>query len=370
MHASAVAAPDHADLRVRQDARFVRIAYCVAQIGWWGWHFWWYASGEAIFTSVPLSHAVTVWGGFCLVGIASTDLLRRLSQRWGWLELPTSALILRVTASVIALAAIGYGVTIVLAMTVYASPVTAMFHNNRIPVSMQLVNELTVHLFTYLTWIAAYFCVALIRQRYQAQLQQARLSESLHAAELRLLKSQINPHFLFNALNGLRALIAEDPVRAREAVTQLAHTMRYALDSGREELVTLSQELAMVDDYLALESLRLAERLKIVREIDPAAITARVPVMLLQTLVENAIKHGIAPLREGGTLRIGVHLTDHQLEIEVENPRPADTNGEAEKGLGLGNAVRRLELLFGSRASLSLDLTDAHRAKAIARLPA
>src|SRR6185436_17584678 len=116
---------------------------------------------------------------------------------------------------------------------------------------------------------------------------------------LRLLKSQLNPHFLFNALNGLRSLIADEPARARDAVTQLARTLRYTLSSGEEDLVSLERELEMVDDYLALESMRLAERLRVEREISPAARSACIPSMLLQTLVENAIKHGIAPLQEG-----------------------------------------------------------------------
>jgi two-component system, LytTR family, sensor histidine kinase AlgZ len=369
MHAPAVAVQHQADLRLRDDALFVRIAYCAAQIGWWGWHFWWYATGEAIFAGVPLGKAALVWGGFCLAGITATELLRRLSQRWGWLELPTGALVVRIAISVAVLTAIGNAVTVTLATAVYASPVTAIFHNNRISPSMQLVNELTVHLFTYLTWIAVYFCVAMIRQRYRSQVHQARLSESLQATELRLLKSQLNPHFLFNALNGLRALIADDPARARNAVTQLAHTLRYTLDAGREEFVTLAQELAMVDDYLALESLRLAARLQIVREIDPQISAVRIPVMLLQTLVENAIKHGIAPLREGGTLYIRAFLADKKLQIEVENPRSAQTTAVAAAGLGLSNTARRLELLYSGRARIHLDLSDGSRAKATARLP-
>jgi LytS/YehU family sensor histidine kinase len=266
---------------------------------------------------------------------------------------------------------IGYAVTITLSIAVYGSPVTAIAQAfyRKLPLYTQLFNELLGLLVTYLTWIAAYFSVALIRLRYRVELQQARLSESLQAAELRLLKSQLNPHFLFNALNGVRALIADEPTRAQDAVTQLARTLRYTLDSGREEFVTVARELEMVDDYLALESLRLAERLRIVREIDPQAADARIPVMLLQALVENAIKHGIAPLREGGTLRIAAHIVDKELEIEVENPRPAQPNAEPSAGVGLKNTARRLELLFGARASIRLDLSDARCAKATARLP-
>jgi sensor histidine kinase YesM len=347
-------------------------AYWAVQLCGWGWHFWWQASGEAIFAAIPFSKAATVWGGICLTEIVITDLLRRLSKWQGWLGLPTRALLIRLTMSVLVLTAIAFAVTVTLSMAAYESPVTAMAQAfyRQLPLSKQLFNQFLNLLATHLTWVAAYFSVALIRHRYHVQLHQARLSESLQAAELRLLKSQLNAHFLFNALNGVRALIADEPIRAQEAVTQLARTLRYTLESGREELVTLARELEMVDDYLALESLRLAERLHIVREIDPRASSVRIPVMLLQALIENAIKHGIAPLREGGTLRIAAQVIDSELRVEVQNPRPVHPGAEISAGVGLKNAARRLELLFGVHASLLLDLSDARRAKATVRLPA
>jgi len=350
-----------------------RAAYWAAQLAAWGWHFWWQASGEAIFAAVPFSKAATVWGGICLTGLITTDLLRRLSNWQGWLSLPTRVLLVRLGLSVVALTLIVYAVGICLSMAVYGSPITGIAHSlysRKLPLHTQLFNEFLNRLYPCMIWVGAYFSIALIRHRYQLELRRARLAESLQAAELRLLKSQLNPHFLFNALNGVRALIADEPARAQDAVTQLARTLRYTLDSGGEEFVTLARELEMVDDYLALESLRLSERLQIVREIDPSATVVRIPVMLLQTLVENAIKHGIAPLREGGTLRIATRVTGADLEIEVQNPRPAQPCTGSAEGLGLRNAVRRLELLYGARASIHLDLSKAQRASASVRLPA
>jgi LytS/YehU family sensor histidine kinase len=206
---------------------------------------------------------------------------------------------------------------------------------------------------------------AMQRRRHQ-------LGEQLQAAELRLLKSQLNPHFLFNALNGVRSLIAEDPARAREAVTHLSRTLRYTLASGDEELVSLERELEMVEDYLSLESMRLAERLRVEREIEPAARVARVPAMLLQTLVENAIKHGVAEMKEGGTLRIEARIVDAELCLTVTNPRPRETArspGHGD-GVGLRNSTERLRLLFGARGALSLDLSQPGVAIANARMPA
>jgi LytS/YehU family sensor histidine kinase len=153
-------------------------------------------------------------------------------------------------------------------------------------------------------------------------------------------------------------------------VTALARTLRYTLDCGQQELVTLARELEMVDDYLELESLRLAERLRIERQIEPQATAVRIPIMLLQSLAENGIKHGIAPLREGGSLRIAARVVNAELIIEVANPRPAQQGSAAPGGVGLRNAKRRLALLYGARAHIQLDVSDPHHATATVRLPA
>jgi LytS/YehU family sensor histidine kinase len=247
-------------------------------------------------------------------------------------------------------------------------PLTQAFYK-KLSLTGQLRNSYIIVLLVHACWVAIYLSFAMQRHRYAAELRQAQMGEALQAAELRLLKSQLNPHYLFNALNGLRSLIADEPERAREAVTRLARTLRYTLASGDEDLVTLERELEMVDDYLALESLRLAERLRVDREIDPAARTVRIPTMLLQTLVENALKHGIAALKEGGTLRITARVAGAELVLTVENPRPADVTTVGE-GLGVRNSSERLRLLFGARAKLALDLSRPDRARAEVRLPA
>jgi len=154
-----------------------------------------------------------------------------------------------------------------------------------------------------------------------------------------------------------------------DAVTQLARTMRYSLASGDEDLVSLERELEMVEDYLALESMRLEDRLRIERHIEADARAARLPAMLLQTLVENAIKHGIATLKPGGTLHIGARIERDQLVLTVVNPRPDDPPASGD-GVGLRNASQRLRLMFGDRASLQLDLSKPGQATAEARLPA
>lgn len=218
-------------------------------------------------------------------------------------------------------------------------------------------------------WAIMYFSITSLRDRRLDALRQSELTRALHVAELRLLKSQLNPHFLFNCLNSVRALIADDPTGAQNAVTQLARTLRYTLSAGQEEVVSLERELEIVADYLQLESLRLGERLHIERTIARDARDAHVPVMLLQTVVENAIKHGIAELPQGGVLRISAEVREGALNIEVENPRPASPSQSPSNGVGLRNAAERLRLLFGGGAALDLDLSRPDLALARIRIP-
>ena len=347
--------------------------------GYWalqlaGWGIYWQAqsSGEVIYASVPWNKAAALWGGICLAGIVLTHLLRWTIARQRWLALPSTALFVRVVAAILFITVVSDLITVMLSQTLYGTPVTpiraAFYH--RLSLTGQLRNQFIAILCLYIIWVAVYLSFAIQRQRDRAELRHAQLGEALQAAELRLLKSQLNPHFLFNALNGVRSLITDEPHQARDAVTQLARTLRYTLASGDENLVTVERELEMVDDYLALESLRLAERLQVARDIAPAARTARIPVMLLQTLVENAIKHGIAPSKQGGTVRIAAHLEGRALILQVINSRPpSPASDNPVHGLGLRNATERLRLLFGADATLRLDLSQPSQASAEVRIP-
>jgi LytS/YehU family sensor histidine kinase len=221
----------------------------------------------------------------------------------------------------------------------------------------------------FLFWLAIYFTAIAVREHRSAQLKQSELARALQLTELRLLKSQLNPHFLFNALNTVRSLIADNPARAQDAVTRLAKTLRYTLTSPQDELVTLSQELDIVADYLELESMRFEDRLRIELHVSDDAAKVRIPVMLLQTLVENAIKHGIAQLPAGGLLRVSATMQNEMLMLEVENPRPPAPVRTAQGGVGLQNARDRLRLLFGARASLELDLSHLSVTRARLRIP-
>ena len=350
-----------------------RRTYWVLQLIGWGLFFWSQASGEVFFASKPWSQAGILWAGTCLTAIALTHALRWVSKRFDWMSLPSGALLGRAVTAVLLMSLLLSFQTMAASIAIYGSSVTPLAGAlyPKLDQPNRLFNQYVGLLSPLMLWTALYLGIVLQRRRFRAELRQSQLSEALKISELRLLKSQLNPHFLFNALNGVRALIADEPARAQDAVTHLARALRYSLSSGDEDLVSLARELEMVDDYLALESLRLAERLQVERAIEPEAVMARVPVMLLQSLVENAIKHGIAPAKQGGVLRIAARIEGGSLCVEVENSRsPVDPGAMVSSGLGLRNSTERLRLLYGDAASLELDLSIATRAIARVRLPA
>jgi LytS/YehU family sensor histidine kinase len=302
------------------------------------------------------------------MGVGLSHVLRRVILRKQWRGLRLIARVARILGMSLLLSLCAAAMMSLLGL--------ASWQTSDLHVGFRVLDPLAVFavqacnwLFLLLIWSTLYFGLLAVRERQQAQLRESELARALQAAELRLLKSQLNPHFLFNALNTVRALIAEEPARAQSAVTQLARTLRYTLSSGQDELVTLEQELAIVDDYLALEALRLGERLQVERAIDSQARGVRIPVMLLQMLVENAIKHGIAELPDGGVLRIHAAVTEGTFALEVENPRPQSRLEASHTGIGVHNAQKRLQLLFGTAATFNLDLSRPARALARVRLP-
>lgn len=207
----------------------------------------------------------------------------------------------------------------------------------------------------------------------QSREQRNRLQLALREAELRALEGQINPHFLFNCLNSIRALVAEDPAKAQDMITRLANIFRHNLHRESAHTVPLSSEIEVVSDYLALQAVRFEDRLRVSFAVAPEACQVHVPPMLLQTLVENALKHGIAPLASGGDLLIRAGRTSDAVRIEVENSGQLGKSAHdaAEPGgLGLANTRERLRLLYGGRASLQLKDGGAGRVIATVQIPA
>ena len=214
-------------------------------------------------------------------------------------------------------------------------------------------------------WTILY--VALTGQRRSRE-KAVHLQLAVSEAELRALEAQVNPHFLFNCLNSIRGLVLENPALAQDMITRFANILRYNLHRDMQHTVPLASEVEVVSDYLALESVRLEERLRVQMIIEPAAAEVPIPPMLLQSLVENAVKHGIAPLAAGGDLVIRAGLDGDMLRLEVGNPGRVTEARPGGAGMGLANTRERLRILYGSRASLRLENRDG-RVAATALVP-
>ena len=183
------------------------------------------------------------------------------------------------------------------------------------------------------------------------------MSRLVTQAELRALQSQINPHFLFNALNALYGAIPREASGARELVLNLADIFRYFLQSDKT-FVPLADEMQIVRAYLAVEGARLGSRLKAEIAVDPAALDVPIPILSVQPLVENAIKHGIAPSVEPGFVRVTAACRGEELHVRVENSGGSPPGASAGAGVGLQNVRRRLEICYGGSASLDLAFLD------------
>jgi signal transduction histidine kinase len=291
-----------------------------------------------------------------LMGIVLTHYARPVMTRCGWKELGWRMLAPRILLMAAGLSflwtGLGYG---------YTQGVLRLPWPGKYSPTLLLLTSWINGLFLLVGWLCLYFFYHIFERLNRLQVEQLRLTASVREAELRALKSQINPHFLFNSLNSLRALIDEDAPRARESVTRLANMLRYSLQSGQLQTVPLEDELRIVEDYLALEQIRHESRLRVRWDISAEARTQSVPPMLLQTLVENAVKYGISVRREGGELAISARVEANCIHIRVTNPGElvAPSSDSAARagsstGVGLRNASERLKLLFGEQATLQL----------------
>ena len=201
---------------------------------------------------------------------------------------------------------------------------------------------------TYLLSIALHYAFHEIESSRRAEL-------LAREAQLKALKAQINPHFLFNSLNSISALTSLDAARAREMCIGLADFLRASLRLGERDTVPFSEELALTNMYLDVEQARFGKRLRLVRDTDPACDTCEVPALLIQPLVENAVKHGIAMMAEGGDILISGRRDRELLQFCVTNPFDPDAPVQARNGIGLRNVRARLEARYGSAGMMQIE---------------
>ena len=180
-----------------------------------------------------------------------------------------------------------------------------------------------------------------------------KLESNLKESQLNTLKGQINPHFMFNSLNNIRGLMLEDVDRARNMLTSLSETLRYSLTKSNVNSIALEDELEMVENYIDISKIQFENRLQFETNIDKTSLNTQIPPMIIQMLVENAIKHGISNLKEGGKVKLLTSIENGQLLIEVTNSGKLSSSPNSTQ-LGLKNIRQRLKLLYGEAATFSI----------------
>jgi LytS/YehU family sensor histidine kinase len=316
-------------------------SYWICQAAGWG-GFLAYVLGGYLLTEHPKTAtdlvSIVFFNG--VVCPAVTHGLRHWMYVHGWHQLPGRRLFPRLVAVAVGLAA-SLAAAVVLGLVLAGQTVMSAAGAFSIAAGFAMA---------FAGWFTIYFAVQARRKRDALQLELAIVARD---AQLRSLRAQLNPHFLFNCLNSLRHLIVTQPARAEVMVTGLAELLRYSLNSDRSDSVALSDELRVVDEYLDLERVRLEDRLTVTRRVAPEALGARIPPMLIQTLVDNAIKHGIAELPGGGVVRIEACVVNGHVEILIANTGHLRPPAQA-RGRGLDNTKERLRLIYGEAATFSL----------------
>jgi sensor histidine kinase YesM len=325
----------------------VRLYWTLQLLGWGG-----FAFVNIFFAS--LSQGITLkqgwafaaWGLFFLL---STHGFRHIVKTYDWFKLGILRLLLQTIASLIALSVLNFIAQILINLAFGTLKPEEDFREVIIAVT------LFVNFLYYAFWFLLYFLFHFLDNynnslKYEAKINEIRLNH---------LKSQLNPHFIFNALNSVRALVDEDPEKAKSAITRISNMLRFTLMMDKKQEIDFADELSTVKDYLALETIRFEERLEVVYHVEDEAYSYKIPPMMLQTIVENGIKHGISNLVKGGLIEIKCREgLQEELYIQVKNSgylNPNSFNSKKDSGgHGIENTKQRLKLLYGDQASFRI----------------
>jgi two-component system LytT family sensor kinase len=301
----------------------------------------------------PLWKTLLAYGAHWLAWGAMSPCVVALARRW---PLVRGARLRRGSLHVAAAVALSFVQLVVMQTLVHAGRTVA---GESPSFAGELRRELGdffhLNLLTYALIFAASVGIESIRRSREQELLASRLAEQLAEARLAALRMQIHPHFLFNSLHAAAELVHEDPALAERTLLRLADLLRRALRVAARDDESLAESLEFVDGYLELEGVRLEGRLQVSYEVPDELLAARVPTLLLQPLVENAVRHGVARRRERGEIALAARAVGDTLEVVVANelPTAAQTPLHAGAGIGLANVRSRLAHLFGDAASLA-----------------
>lgn len=284
--------------------------------------------------------------------ILITHLYRNFALHNGWHKLDLRRLVIRMIPAVAVL-----GVAYLLVTTGKTYALRSWFYEGPVGSFKQFFWEnwpaiLMAGFRLMMIWVLAYHLYHYAQREINIVKENARLALISKEAQLSNLSSQLNPHFFFNSLNTIKCLVIEDPQQARRAIDLLSELLRNALYVRDDKLVSLKEEIGLVKDYLELEKLRLEERLRVHIDTDPHALQYYVPPFSVQSLVENAIKHGIDKRKDGGLIALTIKNGGDFIDICIQNPGSLDHGQNG--GIGLKNLQERLQLQFEGKASFSI----------------
>lgn len=210
----------------------------------------------------------------------------------------------------------------------------------------------------YIITIGVYYVIRYFQGLQKQEQEKSELTLKNREMQISLLKSQINPHFLFNTLNSINTLIGSSKEQARKVITQLSDIFRYALDSHSDQMVKLLHELDFIDNYIRIQQVRFGDRLKFVKQVDFSCLSVQIPPMILQPLVENSVKYGIAPKEDGGTIILTVKRFNNMIFFEVKDDglgsKAQKVMDGSSSGVGLKNTDQRLKSIFGPDSGLRI----------------
>ncbi|WP_237390633.1 sensor histidine kinase [Fulvivirga sediminis] len=326
--------------------------YWVLQIGGWIFYAVVQIFGFILFEGKNVhTSQVVFWIIEALIFFIFSHIFRNIIVGQGWLIMRMPSLIPRIIFSVFFLGFLVYGARLLV------SSIFNMYNPSMLFDIYKVVSLSCTFALIFFVWAVLYFIYHYF-EKYNISLQH---EAALHEIELNNLKSQLNPHFIFNALNSIRALVDENPLKSKNAITQLSNILRNSLISDKKRLTKFEDEFNTVRDYLSLESIRFEERLCVKFDIHPESYEFLVPPLMLQTLVENGIKHGISKLKEGGIIHLKTFISDSQLKVQIRNSGQLQLEEEVsmpenenKPGLGLKNTRKRLNLLYGDEAYLKV----------------
>ena len=324
--------------------------FWIAQIGGWS---------LATFLNIVINQLLQPYPGLVAattlamsLGFLTTLLYRHLIRRWGWPNRSPRRLVLPIFFSVPIISMV-WG----LSFALVASLLGPWIGLPKAPLLQYFLGVFVSGNLIILIWVISYFAYHYFAKFAQVEVEKWRLEAIAKEAQLGALKAQINPHFMFNALNNIRALILEDQARSREMLTHLSELLRYNFASNGLQLVALERELDIVRSYLELVSIQYEKRLFAQLDYDPVLSEVLVPTMLIQLLVENAIKHGVALSPAGGRVMISAERVGNLIRIMVKNTGylQAQVRLEEPSGVGLQNIKERLRLLFDDQADFRIE---------------